>query len=122
MPFSTWSTCLYRHPPFPFQSLFHGGLDCKSPPHPPIPRARRYANFFEQVSDAVGGLTPGFHRTRYGRVNVAFTLGVQRITKLTVRIGSRFLSHGSDHFRINNNNGNKTNVTLYKIFNRVKTK
>ena len=44
-------------------------------------------------------------------------VGVQRITKLTVRIGSRFLSHGSDHFRINNNNkDNKTNVTLNTIF------
>ena len=34
------------------------GSDCKSLPHPPIPRARRYAQFFEQdwLSDAVGGL------------------------------------------------------------------
>ena len=38
------------------RSLFHGGLDCKSPPHPPIPRARRYAHFFEQewVKQSVG--------------------------------------------------------------------
>ena len=51
------------------------------------------------------------------------TVGVQRITKLTVRIVSRFLSHGTDHFRINNNNkDNKTNVTLNKIFKCVKTK
>ena len=27
------------------ESLFHGGLD-HSPPHPPVPRARRYAHYF----------------------------------------------------------------------------
>ena len=54
------------------------------------------------------------------------TVGVQWIRKLTVRIVSLFLSHGSDHFRINNNNkDNKTTcdfVTLNKIFKCVKTK
>ena len=33
---------------------------------------------------------------------IVYCLGVQQITKLRVRIGSRFLSHGSDNFRINN--------------------
>ena len=47
-----------------------------------------------------------------------YTLGVRRITKLMVQIVSRFLSHGSDHFRFNNNNNKdkKSNVTLNKIF------
>ena len=57
------------------------------------------------------------------QLNDRLLLGVQRITKLTVWFGSRFLSHGSDHFRINNNKkDNETNVTLNKIFKRVKTK
>ena len=55
------------------------------------------------------------------QLNDRLLLGVQRITKLTVWFGSRFLSHGSDHFRINNNKkDNKTNVTLNKIFKCVK--
>ena len=51
---------------------------------------------------------------------LVYYLGVQQITKLMVWIVSRFLSHGSDHFR--NNNKDKTNVTLNKIFKCVKTK
>ena len=44
MPFNTWNTLLYRQPPFQ-TSLFHGGLDCESLPHPPIPEHVDMQNF-----------------------------------------------------------------------------
>ena len=69
-------------------------------------RRRPYNLFLRFSSGKFGSIcastaTDSSHST-FLHVLQTCNVGVQRITKLTVRIVSRFLS-GSDHFRINNN-------------------